>query len=1092
MNYNVGLDIGVASVGSAVVTEDYEIVESTSNIFPEADAAENLTRRSMRQNRRLTRRRKTRITDFVKLWKRMGFDVPESFDCNVLELRVRGLTEELSMDELFLVLQNDLKHRGISYLEDATDVSDSSQYAKGLKKNHEEMEDKYPCEIQLERLSKYGFYRGQHTIKESNEEVVLSNVFTVSAYREEIEQLFKTQRKYNEKITETFEEKYLDIFRRKREYYVGPGNEYSRTDYGKYTTRVNPVTGEYITEENIFEKLVGKCSVYTEERRASAASYTAQEFNVLNDLNNLVVNGRKLEKDEKIEIIRLMKTEKTVSVPRFLKKVMGETVESIEGARIDKNDKQIFHSFEIYNKQRKAFDELGMNIDDIFSVDELDLIGDILTLNTDKDSILSALNRNGFLLDEQISDCLISIRKKNTNLFNKWQSFSIKIMRELIPAMYEESKNQMQLLSDIGVFKSNTDKYKGLKYIPDKELLEEIYNPIVRRSVHTSIKVLNAYIKKYGYPQKIVIEMPRDKNSDEEKKFIKKIQDENEKELDNIKKKCKSEYGFEIKDEHFRNHKKLALKLKLWNEQKGKCLYSGRDIDIKELVENSSSFEVDHIIPLSISLDDSRNNKVLVYAIENQRKGNNTPYKYLKGIDRDWDYEKYREYVLSLGLTNSKRKKIQNLLFEQDITKLEVVRGFINRNLNDTAYASKLVLNTLQSFFKANDTNTKVYVIRGAFTHQMRMNLKLDKDREINSHHAVDAMLIAFSKMGYDAYHKLQENVIDFETGEILDGHDENDIVDDATYKKMLYEDKWFEIRTRISKAEKEVKYNYYVDKKINRGLCNQTIRGSREYDGKIYKINKLNIYTQDGIKTFKKKIEGGKEDQFLMKKNDPKTFEDLMSIYNQYKDAANPFVEYEKETGEYPRKYSKKHNGPRITNMKYTDGEVGSCIDISHKYGYEKGAKKVFLESLVPYRMDVYFNKNDNLYYFVGLKHSDFKYIKGKYMLDDDAYNRVLQEEKLIDSTQTHKDLEARGFEYRLSFYKNDLISYEKNGEIYERRFISRTMPQKRNYIEIKSVDGKELDKRTDGLSKAMNVTKIQTDILGNKFYVKREKFLK
>ncbi len=1088
MKYNVGLDIGVASVGSAVVTDDYKIIESTSNIFPEANAAENVERRSMRQTRRILRRRKTRITDFAKIWKKYGFVIPETVDNNVLELRVKGLSESLSKDELFWVLQNDLKHRGISYLEDAVEEGGSSQYAKGLTQNQQELKDKYPCEIQLDRLNKYGFYRGQRVIRSGEDEIILSNVFTISAYRNEIMQLFDTQRKHHSDITEKFVEDYLEIFNRKREYYEGPGNELSRTDYGKYTTAINPETGKYITEENIFEKLIGKCSVYPEEKRASAASYTAQEFNVLNDLNNLLVNGRKLDKNEKEEIVSLMKTEKTVSVPKILKKVISEDIEAIEGARIDKDDKQIFHTFEIYNKMRKALDGIDVKIDEVFSVEDLDLLGDILTLNTDKESILSALERNNLKIDENVCECLISLRKKNGSLFSKWHSFSLKIMRELIPAMYEENKNQMQLLTDMGLLKTSIDKYKGLKYIPDKELLEEIYNPVVRRSVHTSIKVLNAYIKKYGYPEQIVIEMPRDKNSDEQKKFLKKVQGDNEKELANILKKCKEEYGFEIKPEHFRNHKKLVLKLKLWNEQQGKCLYSGRTIDIRELVENPSSFEVDHIIPLSISLDDSRNNKVLVYAIENQNKGNSTPYFYLKDINRDWDYVKYKDYLFTLNL---KRNKLRNLLFEQDITKIDVVKGFVNRNLTDTAYASRLVLNTLQSFFEANEVGTKVSVIRGAYTHQMRENLKIEKDRdESYSHHAVDAMLIAFSKMGYDAYHKLQGSVIDFETGEIIDGHSGSDIVDDATYRKILYENKWFEIKTNISKAEKEVKYSYYVDKKLNRGLCNQTIRGSREYDGKTYKINKLNIYSQDGIKTFKNMISKGKEDQFLMKKNDSRSFEDLMSIYNQYKDAANPFLEYEKETGDYPRKYSKKHNGPRITCLRYTDGEVGSCIDISHKYGYEKGSKKIFLESLVPYRMDVYYNKNDELFYCIGIKQSDFKFVNGKFKLDDEAYARILQEEKMIDKTQTVKDLESCGYEYRLSFYKNDLIQYEKDGEIFERRFLSRTMPKARNYIEIKSINGVKLDKRTDGLSKAKKIVKIHTDILGNKHYIKCEKF--
>ena len=53
------------------------------------------------------------------------------------------------------------------------------------------------------------------------------------------------------------------------------------------------------------------------------------------------------------------------------------------------------------------------------------------------------------------------------------------------------------------------------------------------------------------------------------------------------------------------------MKLRLWHEQDGRCLYSGKVIDISELLNDCSKFEIDHVIPKSISFDDSRSNKVL-------------------------------------------------------------------------------------------------------------------------------------------------------------------------------------------------------------------------------------------------------------------------------------------------------------------------------------------------------------------------------------------------------------------------------------------------------------------------------------------------
>ena len=263
MKYILALDIGVASVGWAVIDKETEtVVEACSNIFPEASAAENQLRREMRQGRRGKRRRKTRLDDFNKLWKKNDLSIPDFKSNKIVELKVKALREEISLDELYLILYSYLKHRGISYLEDALDdsVSGAGIYANGL-------EDKYPCEIQKERLEKSGKYRGQTQITDDNgEKVYLSNVFTIGSYRKEILKVFETQRKYHDELSDELCDEYILIFNRKRKYYEGPGNEKSRTDYGRYTTKIDE-NGNYINEDNIFEKLIGKCSVYPEELR---------------------------------------------------------------------------------------------------------------------------------------------------------------------------------------------------------------------------------------------------------------------------------------------------------------------------------------------------------------------------------------------------------------------------------------------------------------------------------------------------------------------------------------------------------------------------------------------------------------------------------------------------------------------------------------------------------------------------------------------------------------------------------------------------------------------------------------------------------
>lgn len=1098
MGIRIGLDIGIASVGWAVVDDDYNIIESGANIFNEAKAASNVDRRTFRQTKRLLRRQKTRLRDFDILWINAGLDIPKEKVNKQLQFRVQGMTMELSENELYAALKNMLKHRGISYLEDALDEEQSGKsiYEKGLQVNQKALKcNKMPCEIQYARLMKYGSYRGHIEVKdESGEEMILSNIFTLDAYCKEAKKILECQKQYHSFITESFEEDYLTLLRRKRKYYEGPGNELSRTDYGKYTTKLNPETGEYVTEENIFEKLIGKCSVYPKEMRASAASYTAQIYNMLNDLNNLTINGRKLEYEEKKSIVDEIQKASSVNMLKIIKKVINEDITTIEGARKDKNDKEIFHKMETYNKMRHYFEKNGLDFKKI-STDDLDKIGNILTLNTEKEAILEAFNKSQLELSQEEKDAFIEIRKKNGSLFNKWHSFSLKIMKELIPELYLQSKNQMQLLTDMGVFKKKSEIFQNYEKIPTDVIIEDIYNPVVKRSIRITVKIVNALIKKYGYPREVVIEMPRDRNSDEEKKRIQDEQKKNDTELKKIIEKVESEYGIKITDTHFRNHKNLRMKLRLWHEQDGRCLYSGKVIGISELLNDCSKFEIDHVIPKSISFDDSRSNKVLVYSTENQKKTNQTPYQYLEGNGKEWSFDEYMNQVIELKDRKLISKaKMNKLLFREDITKIEVLKGFIARNINDTRYASRVVLNSFQKYFESKQSDTKVKVIRGSFTHQMRKKLQLSKNRdESYAHHAVDAMLICYSQMGYEAYRQLQEDLIDPDSEKIRNLELWKETITEAKYDEVLYTAKWLENRGKIQEAEKKVKFWHKVDSKANRALCNQTIRGTRVIDGSIQKINKINIYSVDGYKTFKNMIQKGKEKDFLMYRNDRRSWDDLMKVYREYSDAKNAFAAYQEETGDYVRKYAKKHNGSKITNLKYCAEKLGSCIDISHKYGLEKDSRKVILESLSPYRSDVYYNAGLKQYYIVGIKYSDLRFLKGEYFIDSKRYLQIMREEGVLTEQHTLDDLAEIGTEFQFSLYENDYLEYEKNDEIKTERFLSRTMPKQKNYIETKPIDAPqyENDKRQKiGLAKSKSIKKIRVDILGNRYYASKEKF--
>ena len=263
---------------------------------------------------------------------------------------------------------------------------------------------------------------------------------------------------------------------------------------------------------------------------------------MLNDLNNLTINGRKLEENEKHEIVERIKNSNTINMRKIISDCMGENIDDFNGARIDES---IFHKFEVYNKMRKALLKIGIDITD-YSREELDKIGYIMTINTDKEALMEAFQESSIGLPEEVKQCLINMRKTNGALFNKWQSFSLKIMNKLIPEMYAQPKEQMTLLTEMGVTKGTREEFAGLKYIPVDVVSEDIFNPVVRRSVRISFKIFNAVLKKYKALDTIVIEMPRDRNLEEQKKRINDSQKLNEKEMEYIEKKLAVTYGIKL------------------------------------------------------------------------------------------------------------------------------------------------------------------------------------------------------------------------------------------------------------------------------------------------------------------------------------------------------------------------------------------------------------------------------------------------------------------------------------------------------------------------------------------------------------------
>ena len=651
--------------------------------------------------------------------------------------------------------------------------------------------------------------------------------------------------------------------------------------------------------------------------------------------------------------------------------------------------------------------------------------------------------------------------------FNGWHSLSYEAMNEIMDDLWHTSKEQHTLFLDHKLIENNYKIYQGMTNIPTDFIDDEIFNPIARRSIRQAINIVNAIRKQYGEMDKIIIEMAREISVDP-----KEIMKEQKRNIESKKEAAllASPFGYTLES----IPGQLLLMLRLWREQDGRCIYSNKAISIDDLINRHDLFQVDHIIPKSISFDDGYNNKVLCYSSENQNKGNKISSRYFASGKASISYDEYKNNVNNLferGLISNKKKEL--LLFDKDINKYEVRQGFINRNLVDTRYSTKLVLNILQDYMVANKIKTSIFTVKGAYTHHIREKWNLPKDRLYYKHHVVDALIIAASD--YNRFYKNNSfyNVIK-EIGNNSFDKEFLMMYDNDEYDKIVYSEPFPHFIRDLKDLEPRISHK--IDTKVNRGISNQTIYSSRLIDGEEYQISKYsNIYDSDGERLKKAIIENPEKLLLYYGDKEHHTFNELKRIVDNYPNSKNPFSEYYKEHGKI-RRYSKNGNGPYITSVKYIDRKLGNHLSIAHKYPNSK--RNVFLLSINSYRMDVYQDINGN-YKFISITGIMFKYTKNGYILD----NNKVEEEK-IKKHITPSDI------FCFSLYKGDVFEITTNDQTFKYVFLSVNSDDRNviecNYVERQRNSGER--KRVTIGKDVTNIKKYYTDILGHVYNSKQK----
>jgi CRISPR-associated endonuclease Csn1 len=851
-----GFDLGIASIGWAVVDLDEEIIDTQKTeaqyaikggkivasgvrLFDRPTDRQNkslaLIRGESRRTRASLERAKERLSHLVKIASKQGL-IDNNFSVEqfkktpneyVWKLRKDALDNVLSNCDMFQVLYHIAKHRGFYFLtkeeRKKMEASENSETDSGSISSSEQGKVKKGLLATQDKLKKSGYrtigeYLYYKEGKKHNNKNSYDTCFRREDLKKEVELIFEAQRQLgNNLLTKEFEQKYIDevlmynhpIDEEKFRKMCGvcefdghirfPKKGWASELFTFYSRLNNLKINDELVDEEKRQQILNyslehktvtfsdlrKLLRLGDEQRFNLCSY--REFNpevektIKIDKNKIFTQEKKFllidSKSESLEkesrqfykfIINdaeeyfkkydkassytcywsdLRKKAQLSNEYRFyeLKKYYCESKENIGIKKyleqFEKNE--VFVSFTGYYDMKKTLGELFEKVN---TADKLNDIAEALAYYKTDESRLHYLKMRG-ITDAELTSKILELNMKELC------SFSRPFLETINPLMaqgklFAEAK-ELAGYNKVDVEKTNTiPVYHG-----DFE-----NNPTVARIIGQFRKVFNALARQYGNIDEIHIELATDvANSKDRIARILNKQKQYAEQKNAAVKRCQ-EYGIDP------NQGDNLLRFRLAEEQDWKCIYSGQAIspttpDNTPVGELSIyDCDIDHIIPISRSFDDSINNKVLCSRQENSQKSNKLPMEYFRQSPLK-NEEDLQKFIICVRQNNRIIAAKKGRLLRETYTE-EDMKKFIMRDLNNTRYASRHIAEWLRKYFDFSSSKcsyipdvNRVRVLGGGITAKLRHLWGLEKDRDIsNKHHAQDAIVIACTSFGHIYY----------------------------------------------------------------------------------------------------------------------------------------------------------------------------------------------------------------------------------------------------------------------------------------------------------------------------------------------------
>lgn len=510
--------------------------------------------------------------------------------------------------------------------------------------------------------------------------------------------------------------------------------------------------------EAFIERLTNNCTYLPDQPVLPKFSLLISEFNVRNEIKNMRINGEQAPIELENNLFRdLFLKKKRVTV----KDVSNYLKTHHYPALLDNSQLEItgLSDKSGFNSSMSSYIDLTQKIGLTFDLDTSSNVYQMaenlikwVTIFEDEEILKEKIRHeySSELSEDQIS----KIAKLN---YSGWSNLSQKLLTEIkshpkdsefgqsiIELMRTEKANFMQLISSekFGIkarLTAELEKFMADNSRDDYDLVDNLpASPAVKRGIWQAMKLVKEIVELQDgrRPEKIYIEMARGGDGTDQtakrKKTIEKLYDKVELNAAYTTKEELKQLKNELKE--FEKIDKRAWEL--YFRQLGKCAYSGKFIAPDQIAQTC---QIDHIIPRSLTKDDSIDNKVLVLSAENQRKREEYPL--------DSAVVKRQVSLWRYWLDNNliSRAKFNRLVQTQEKYNKDMVSGdFIKRQLVETQQITKYVASLFNQLYKQDDVESIVEPVKAQITSEFRQKFNFPKSRLINDfHHAKDAYLTA-------------------------------------------------------------------------------------------------------------------------------------------------------------------------------------------------------------------------------------------------------------------------------------------------------------------------------------------------------------